>query len=172
MAGKQRKQAPPAKWAEAKAAYRCGEGSLRELAERFGLSPSTLMKRAASEHWEDQRKQVGSKAEARAVEKDVESVAEMLSKHRRAAARIAELTLAKLEEAALEDEGITASTLDTLSLVLARMAPMERLAAGIDRAKPAAVLDEGDGDEVVCEIDAPDEDAAAAAKPKAVGAAA
>src|SRR5690242_20030768 len=99
---KQRKQPSPAKWAEARAAYRRGEGSLRELAERFGLSASTLMKRAAREGWDDQRQHVGSEAEAKAVARDVESVAAMLGKHRRAAARIAELTLAKLEEGVLE----------------------------------------------------------------------
>jgi hypothetical protein len=126
---------PRKAWAALKAAYRRGEGSLRDLALEHGIPDSTVMKRAAREKWEAERQQVSSAAEARAVERDVESVAQMLAKHRRVAARIAELVEKQIEAEARGGK-ISANKLDVLSGVLARMAPVERLAAGLEQSKP------------------------------------
>jgi hypothetical protein len=46
------RHAPP--WESIKTAYLNGEGSLRVLAERFGISENTLEKRAARERWRSQ----------------------------------------------------------------------------------------------------------------------
>lgn len=45
------------------------KSSYRSLAKKYGVSASTLMKRASAEHWADERKQNGSKVEARITEK-------------------------------------------------------------------------------------------------------
>jgi len=46
-----RSRATPKTWAMIKASYLVGEGSLRALAARYGVSESTLMKRARREKW-------------------------------------------------------------------------------------------------------------------------
>lgn len=131
-------------WAQLRAAYRRGEGSLPELAPKFGIAEQTARKRCAKEQWRVQRNEVGAKAERKAVRRDVESVAAMLRKHRRAAARFSELALRKLNEAVRKRE-LSASGLDALSKVLGRMVPVERLSAGIERHKPASgILDEAE----------------------------
>jgi hypothetical protein len=151
----------PQEWAEIRAAYRRGEGSLRELAERHQVPFDTLKKRAAKESWAEERHQVGTEAATRAIEGDIESVAAMLAKHRRAAARFTELALQRLEDLAkdVDDEGrsaLTTAQLDALSGVVARMVPVERLAAGVERIKPVVGLDAEDDVDVVFEIDAPE----------------
>jgi hypothetical protein len=127
----------PKKWAEMRAAYRRGEGSLRELATRFEVDRSTLERRSTKEGWEKERRQVAGAAQAKAAERDVESVAAMLGKHRAAAARVADLALTGIEKLAAKGK-LTQAALERYSLILARMAPMERLASGIERAKPVA----------------------------------
>ena len=47
-----------------RAAYIAGKGSLRALAAEHGLSASTVMKRAAREHWEARRRLTSSDTEA------------------------------------------------------------------------------------------------------------
>lgn len=126
---------PRKDWAALKAAYRRGEGSYRALGERFGIPEQTIRKRAAREKWTVERNQVAAEAERRATEKDVESVAQMLQKHRRVAARIAELVEKQIEAEARGGK-ISANKLDVLSGVLARMAPVERLAAGLEQSRP------------------------------------
>jgi CRP-like cAMP-binding protein len=135
VARRKTKRHAPRDWAALRAAYRRGEGSLRELAKEHGIPASTVLKRAAAEKWEEQRTQVGITAEARAVERDVESVAAMLSKHRRFANRLLELAEKRLEEA-VSGRKVSANLLQTLSDVLARTARQERLAAGIEPEKP------------------------------------
>jgi transposase len=176
-ASKSKPRPTPQLKAEVRAAYIAGEGGLRELAKRFRLSERTLARWSEEDGWVADRQRIASAGSALADARAVESVAQMLEKHRRSAARIGELTLAKLEREALAEKGISSNALERLSLVLARMAPMERLAAGLDRAKPAlGVLDDDGTGEVVCEIDPPDEEAEepaaapAAAKPTPVAA--
>jgi hypothetical protein len=156
-------------WAALKAAYRRGEGSIAELAPRFRIAKSTAEKRCSREKWQVQRQEVGKKAETKAVERDVESVAAMLGKHRGLAnlsLRLAGLRLAKLEELAEKDpEAVSGGVLDGLTKVVARMVPVERLAAGIERIKPVKPVELSDDDEIVFEVDAPDEEEAAPAAP-------
>lgn len=118
-------------WNEVRSAYRKGEGSLRDLAQRFGISASAVMKRAAREGWEAERQRVESRAQEKATDRDVESLAAMLGKHRRIANRLLELAEKRLAEAK-----VTANMLDTVATVLQKAARQERLAAGIEPAKP------------------------------------
>lgn len=125
-----------AQWAKVRAAYRRGEGSYRELSEKFGIPEQTIRKRAAREKWVKQRNETGARAEQQAREKDVESLAAMLAKHRRLANRLLQLAEKRIEQAAASKKGVSAGMLDTMAQVLSRAARQERLAAGIEPAKP------------------------------------
>lgn len=156
-------------WNEIRSAYRRGEGSLRELAKRFGVSASSVMKRAARDKWDAERQQTESKAQQKAAEKDVETLAAMLGKHRGLAnlsLRLAELKLKKrIEEAEQDPEAVSDGELDALTKVVARMVPVERLAAGIERIKPVKPVEMIEDDEIVFDVDLPDESEAAPAAP-------
>lgn len=151
-------------WAALKAAYRRGEGSIRELGPKFGIPKSTAEKRCATEKWQVERQEVRQKAETKAVERDVESLAAMLSKHRRVAALSLSLAAGKLakmaELAALNPEAVDGDGLDAFTKVVARMVPVERLAAGIERIRPVKPVEVADDEEILFEIDGPDEDEA------------
>jgi hypothetical protein len=128
-------------WAALKAAYRRGEGSLEKLAARFGFSLSSVEKRSAREKWSVQRKIVGQKAEKKARERDVESVAAMLGKHRRFASRLLQLANKRLDEGEASGRGVSGSALDKLAQVFVRAARQERLAAGIEPARPVMAFE-------------------------------
>jgi transposase len=148
-------------WAKVRSAYRRGEGSYREIGEKFGVPEQTIRKRAAREKWGEQRNKVGAKAEQKAAERDVESLAAMLSKHRRLASLALDLAGLKLEAAAelaaksVGGDAVSADGLDVVTKVVARMVPVERLAAGIERIKPVKPVEMANDDEIVFEIDAP-----------------
>lgn len=58
-------------WEKIKTEYLQGGTSYRKLAGKHGVSFSTLEKRARSENWAEQRKEVGDKAAAKARQKIV-----------------------------------------------------------------------------------------------------
>jgi microcystin degradation protein MlrC len=128
-------------WAALKAAYRRGEGTIAVLGPRFGIPKSTAEKRCAREKWQVERQVVGQMAEAKAREQDVESIATMLARHRRLANRLLVLAERRLEEVAARSSGASADQLDTLSKVLGKAARQERLAAGIEPAKPVMAFE-------------------------------
>ncbi len=132
---------PKATWAKLKAAYRRGEGSIADLAPKFGIPAATAATRCAREKWVVERKEVATKAQERAAERDTESLAAMLAKHRRFASRLVELSMARVEEAAADGGRVSANLLDTMAAVLTRAARQERLAAGIEPAKPVLAFE-------------------------------
>jgi len=69
-----------ANWVEIKEAYQRGEGSCRELAERFGVSHSTIMKRCAKEKWKIQAEEINRKVEEKIVEKVSDAAAEYIKR--------------------------------------------------------------------------------------------
>lgn len=140
---------PKATWAKLKAAYRRGEGSIAELAPKFGIPAATAATRCAKEKWVVERKEVAERAQTAAVERDVESVAAMLAKHRRFANRLLELSMAKVDDAAADGGRVSASLLDTMAAVLTRAARQERLAAGIEPAKPVMAFEAAGGGAVL-----------------------
>jgi hypothetical protein len=150
---------PPKKKAEVRAAYVKGEGSLRELAKKFRVGWTTITRWAAEGAWVEARQRTLEAAQTKADERAVESVAAMLARHRDVAATGLQAAADMLRQRIAEGD-LTPSALDTLTGVLARMVPVERLAAGIERHKPAAVLPDSDGDVVEVEIDAPDDEGA------------
>jgi hypothetical protein len=61
------RRATPQTWAMIKASYLVGEGSLRALAARYGVSESTTMKRAGREHWAAHRALASTQTDATVV---------------------------------------------------------------------------------------------------------
>jgi hypothetical protein len=62
-----RRRATPHLWNMIKADYVAGHGSMRALADRYGVSESTLMKRAGREHWAASRAFTSSTVDATVV---------------------------------------------------------------------------------------------------------
>lgn len=62
-------------WNTLKAEYIAGGVSYRELAEKHGVSESTLRKRAAKEHWSELRNKAGTATEQKIVDKTAEDSA-------------------------------------------------------------------------------------------------
>jgi hypothetical protein len=139
---------PKASWAKLKSAYRRGEGSIADLAPKFGIAVATATTRCAREKWVQGRQEVDRRAQEAAVEKDVESLAAMLAKHRRFANRLLELGTRRLDEAEA-DRRISANLIDTMAAVLTRAARQERLAAGIEPAKPVMAFEAAGGGAVL-----------------------
>ena len=63
-------------WNKIKTEYVTSNISCRKLAEKYGVSASTLMQKSAAEGWADQRKQYRSKTEAKTIEKIIERQSE------------------------------------------------------------------------------------------------
>lgn len=148
-------------WAKVRAEYRKGKGSLRELARKHGIPVSTVLKRAAAEGWASERERVGIESQARAVARDTDSLAAMLSRHKAAANLGIALAVARLQQiaevAAKTPDVVSEAEVDGLTKVVARMVPVERLAAGIDRIKPVKPVEMADDDEIAFDVDLPSE---------------
>lgn len=63
-------------WDDIRNEYITTNISYRKLAAKYDIPPGTLMKRAAKEKWNDLRKQKGSKAVAKTIEKTSDMAAE------------------------------------------------------------------------------------------------
>ncbi len=128
-----RRSTPAAKWTAVRAAYVAGEGSLRQLARRFTLRPASVMERSASEGWPAERARVQAAALQAAAQATAASLSETLARHRHLAGELLVEVEARLRHAGeLETRDLLAlaRTLDTA-------VPIERLAIGIETAKPA-----------------------------------
>lgn len=72
-----------ADWVAIKTEYVTGEDSLQELAQKYGISQSTLRKRSANESWVEQREEhrnnLGTLVEQKTAEKIAESESEIAS---------------------------------------------------------------------------------------------
>jgi hypothetical protein len=119
-------------WAKVRAAYRRGEGNYRELGEKYGIPEQTIRKRAAREKWRDQRNETTSRAEQKAVERDVESLAERIAAHRTFARAVLEKcngTLAAVDT--FDPDGIA-----QVATAGAKAIGLERVALGLPGNEP------------------------------------
>lgn len=66
-------------WLKIKNDYVCGLGSMRELAEKYGVKIDTIKKRSAKEKWRDERTSTTRALHQKTVQKTVQKVAEKLS---------------------------------------------------------------------------------------------
>ena len=79
-------------WLAIKTEYINGGISYRKLAEKYGVSQSTIRKRAATEKWadlrEEQRNKIGTKTEQKTAEKISDALSEEAAAKSRIRARI------------------------------------------------------------------------------------
>lgn len=61
-----------ADWLRIKAEYISGCGSMRELAEKYGVSGNTMRKRAAAERWNDERTNIAQNRHKKVVQRVVQ----------------------------------------------------------------------------------------------------
>ena len=64
-------------WRKIKAEYISGKESQRALAEKYGVSRSTLIRRANKEHWTQKRKAAETECERKVQQKTAEKIAEV-----------------------------------------------------------------------------------------------
>lgn len=75
-------------WLAIRNDYINGGGSYRKLAEKYGVSPSSLMQKAAREKWKDEREANESATEAKTKQKTQEKISDARSDEAAAKARI------------------------------------------------------------------------------------
>lgn len=101
-------------WAAVRAEYIGGGISQRALAQKYGLSETTLMKKAAAEHWNDQREAAYSKAALKAQQKTAEAAANNAATAQRIRAKL--LAVLEREIDSLPDSIGTEMHKDTSSM--------------------------------------------------------
>ena len=132
-----------ADWDAIKAEYIAGGISYRKLAEKHGVSPTTLTKKAIAGKWADKRQQVESKRTARTIEK----VAAAGAKVDTTVQDIACLLLERMRESIGMMDVVDAQSLSSYSVSLERLqrirgekslADMEEQAARIEKLRREA----------------------------------
>ena len=126
-------------WAKIRNEYISTGISTRKLAEKYGISASSVMKRAAAEKWSQQRKKQGSKIEAKLKQKTASSVAASEADRLSAAARIRAKATQYLDKRmdTLLESGQKAYEVKVVMETLRLIADMEKSDAGA--AEDAAV---------------------------------
>jgi DNA-binding transcriptional regulator YbjK len=121
-------------WLKIKAEYQGGQGSMRELCEKYGISQSTMEKRAVREQWTIQKQEISRKVAEKVAEKVSENITELqkiwvLDTIKRGIKARGEVDLAK-EQAACP--AIDPGMQDQLSRVEQRFDEMVRKALGLE----------------------------------------
>ena len=91
-------------WLRIKTEYINGNISYRKLADKYEVSASSLMQRAAKEKWADEREQQQSKTEAKTKQKSKDKISDALSDEAAAKVRIRAKIYAELENRLNEAE--------------------------------------------------------------------
>lgn len=112
---------------KAKAEYIAGGISYKRLADKYGVSFSTIRRAAEKEKWTDLKAQ----AEQKSSIKIVESVAEQNGKHTVSVIDVADKLLNKIEKM-IEAEGLTISNIKDLSSSLKNLKEIKGIKSDID----------------------------------------
>ena len=123
-------------WNKLKAEYIAGGISYRKLAEKYGVSFSTLRNIAIREKWTDLREQASNKA----VTKLVESIADDNAKHTVDIYDVADKLLAKIENM-LGQEGLTTQSLKHLTSAIKDIKDIKDIKSDIDLKEQNARID-------------------------------
>ena len=78
-------------WAKIRAEYITGGISQRKLAAKYGVSETTLMKKAAAENWSKLKKETDSKSIAKAQQKTANAVADNAIKAERIKSKLLDI---------------------------------------------------------------------------------
>lgn len=100
-----------ADWKKIKAEYIRTGASYRELADKYGVSFSTIQKRGADEKWTEKRKLVGRRSEELLAEKIADSSAKREVKRLDTFNDVADLLMEKIK-AGIMDESMTKTSKD------------------------------------------------------------
>ena len=114
-------------WNKLKAEYIAGGISYRKLAEKYGVSFSTLRDIAIREKWTDLKAQAQNKS----VTKLVESVAKQNGKHTVSVIDVADKLLNKIETM-IEAEGLTISNVKDLASAIKNLKEIKGIKSEID----------------------------------------
>ena len=104
----------PTNWTKIRNDYINGKGSYRVLAEKYGVSSSTLRQRAAREQWANSKAEQLAKTRARIEQKTVEKIADTESDVAAIMSRIRLKLTVKIEQAVDNMEGLDANELRKL----------------------------------------------------------
>lgn len=148
-----------ADWNRIKTEYITTDISCRKLAEKYGVSESTLFKKCSKEQWEALRKQHGSTVEAKTLAADAKRKIDRAARLK----TVADKLLNKIEQAVDEDGLMSAGAIKNLSEALkniqqaqmlrterddreqdARIAKLQKEAQDQDKSKTITVTLEGD----------------------------
>lgn len=148
-----------ADWNRIKTEYITTDISCRKLAEKHGVSESTLFKRCSKERWEALRKQHDSTVEAKTLAVDAKRKTDRVARLK----SVADKLLDKIEQTVGDDAPMSAGAIKNLSEALkniqqaqmlrterddreqdARIAKLQREAQDQDRSKTITVTLEGD----------------------------
>lgn len=123
-------------WNKLKAEYIAGGISYRKLAEKYGVSFSTLRNIAIREKWTDLREQASNKA----VTKLVESIADDNAKHTVDIYDVADKLLNKISQM-MEQEGLTTQSLKHLTSAIKDIKDIKGIKSDIDLKEQNARID-------------------------------
>ena len=123
-------------WNKLKAEYIAGGISYRKLAEKYGVSFSTLRNIAIREKWTDLREQASNKA----VTKLVESIADDNAKHTADIYDVADKLLAKIMDMLMQ-EGINTQSVKHLTSALKDIKEIKGIKSDIDLKEQNARID-------------------------------
>lgn len=84
-------------WRKIKAEYISGKESQRALAEKYGVSRSTLIRRANKEHWTQKRKAADTECEKKVQQKTAEKIADVAADNAATIQRIKAKILERVE---------------------------------------------------------------------------
>lgn len=148
-----------ADWNRIKTEYITTDISCRKLAEKYGVSESTLFKKCSKEQWEALRKQHGSAVEAKTLAADAKRKTDRVARLK----TVADKLLNKIEQAVDDDAPMSAGAIKNLSEALkniqqaqmlrterddkeqdARIAKLQKEAQDQDKNKTITVTLEGD----------------------------
>lgn len=123
-------------WNTIKAEYIAGGISYRELAEKYGVSESTLKKKAAKEKWTELRNQAGTETELKIVDTISEEQADTAVS---AVSLINDSAMNMLKQIADETaKGVNANKIKAYSLALNRLKDVLNIKSDIDEEEQRA----------------------------------
>ena len=104
-------------WLAIRNDYINGGGSYRKLAEKYGVSSSSLMQKAAKEKWKDEREANIRKTEAKTKQKTQEKISEALSNEAAVKARIRLKMIEMAENWVVSQSGVVSDPADYRRMV-------------------------------------------------------
>ena len=117
-----------ADWEKIKAEYLTTDTSYRKLAEKHGVNPTTIAKKASKEDWQSQRQQQASKTLSKMLTADTKKKVDRASR----LMTVADKLLKKVEQAVDDDKPMSASAIKNLSDALKNIRDTQMIRSDAD----------------------------------------